>query len=162
LAAAISLLNLTSWSLADLAEKIGLQAWVQHLYALGIGNAEVAKGEVLCNITCQGYYLTTCISSHNKDKYILIMVQPPYVLVPTNSLGDWYADWGLQVVKEIKGFLLREKRMVGLIIMGIEALVTMTVIAVTATVALTQAVQNAYYVTIWMFTSTYLKLWLLH
>jgi hypothetical protein len=53
---------------------------------------------------------------------------------------------GLQVVKETKGFLLREKRIVGLIIAGIAAFVTMIATATTASVALTQAVQNAHYV----------------
>jgi hypothetical protein len=117
LAAAIGLLNLTSLSLADLdrgeAEKIGLQACFQHPYVLVIGNVEAAKGEGLYSITCQGCNLTTCICSHNKDRDILIVVQPPYVLVPTNILGDWYDDRDLQVVKEIKEFLLREKRMWG-------------------------------------------------
>jgi lysylphosphatidylglycerol synthetase-like protein (DUF2156 family) len=66
--------------------------------------------------------------------------------VSTNILGDWYADKGLQVVKEIKGFLHREKRMMRLIIAGTVALVTMIATAATAPVALTQAVQNADYV----------------
>jgi hypothetical protein len=96
LAAAVGMLNLKSWSLADLdsgkAEKIGLQACIQHLYTLVTGHFEVAKGEGLYSITCQGCNLTTCISSHNKDKDILTVVQPPYALMPTNSLGDWYAD----------------------------------------------------------------------
>jgi hypothetical protein len=150
LAAATGLLNLMSWSLANLdsegAENIGLQACNQHLCTLVIGNVEVAKGEVLYSITCQGCNLTTHISSLNKDRDTLIVVQPPYVLVPTNSLGDWYANRDLQVVKEIKGFLLREKRMVGLITAGIAALVTTIATAATASGALTQAVQNAYYV----------------
>jgi hypothetical protein len=64
--------------------------------------------------------------------------------VPTNILGDWYADRGLQVVKDIKVFLLRVKRMVGLITAGTMAFVTMIATAATATVALTQAVQNAH------------------
>jgi hypothetical protein len=64
--------------------------------------------------------------------------------VPINSLGDWYADRGLQVVKEIKEFLLREKRLIGLIIAGIVDPATMIATAATVTVALTQAVQNAH------------------
>jgi hypothetical protein len=63
-AAAIGLLNLKSWSLAGLdsggAEKISLQACVQHPYVLVISNAKVAKGEGLHSIACQGcnpYYL---------------------------------------------------------------------------------------------------------
>jgi hypothetical protein len=118
------------------------------------------KGYIV--LLVKGATLTTCISSHNKDKPILVMVQPPYVLVSTNSSGDWYADIGLQIVKEIKGFLLREKRMVRLIIAGIAAFVTMIATAATVVVALTQAVQNAHYVTRWMFASTYLRLCLSH
>jgi hypothetical protein len=87
------------------AEKIGLQACIQHPYTLVTGDINLAKGEGLYSITCQEY-----ICSHNKGKDILIIVQPPYVLVPTNILGDWYANRGLQIVKEIKVLLLRKKR----------------------------------------------------
>jgi hypothetical protein len=70
------------------------------------------------------------------------MVQLSYVLVPTNILGDWHANKALQVVKEIKGISLKEKRMVGLIIAGTMALVTMIATAATAAVALTQNPHN--------------------
>jgi hypothetical protein len=105
---------------------------------LVIGIVEVAKGEGLENIVFQGCNLTTHISSHNKDKDILIMAQPFYVLVPTNILGDWYTDRGPQVVKELKGPLLREKRMEGLCIAGILVFVTMMAMDASATAALTQ------------------------
>jgi hypothetical protein len=48
------------------------------------------------------------------DNYIngslLIVKKSPYILVPTNFMGSWYHDRGLQVVKEIKTLLVREKK----------------------------------------------------
>jgi hypothetical protein len=68
------------------------------------------------------------------------------MLVPTNFMGLWYHDRGLQVVKEIKSLLVREKRFVGLLIAGIVAAITAIATMATAVVALSQSIQNAHYV----------------
>jgi hypothetical protein len=51
-------------------------------------------------------------------------------------MGPWYHDRGLQVVKEIKIFLVREKRFVGLMITGIIVAITAIATMITAAVAL--------------------------
>jgi hypothetical protein len=74
------------------------------------------------------------------DNYIngslLTVKQSPYILVPTNFTGTWCHNRGLQVVKEIKSLLVREKRFVGLLIAGIVAAITATATMATAAVAL--------------------------
>jgi hypothetical protein len=84
------------------------------------------------------------------DNYIngslLIVKQSPYILVCTNFTGQWYHDRGLQVVKEIKSLLVREKRFVGLLIAGIVAAITAIATMATAAVALSQSIQNAHYI----------------
>jgi hypothetical protein len=65
-------------------------------------------------------------------------------LVPTNFTRPWYCDRGLQVVKEIKSLLVREKRFVGLLIAGIVAAIAAIATMTTAAVALSQSIQNAH------------------
>lgn len=50
------------------------------------------------------------------------------------------------MLKELKGALSRQKRVIGLIIAGLTALISMIAAAATAVVALTQEVQTAHYV----------------
>jgi hypothetical protein len=84
------------------------------------------------------------------DNYIngslLIVKQIPYILVSPNFMGPLYHDRGLQVVKEIKSLLVREKRFVGLLKAGIVAAITATAAMATAAVALSQSIQNAHYI----------------
>jgi fluoride ion exporter CrcB/FEX len=84
------------------------------------------------------------------DNYIngslLIVKQNPYILLPTNFTGQWYHDRGLQVVKDIKSLLVRDKRCVGLLIAGIVAAITAIATMATAAVALSQSIENAHYV----------------
>jgi hypothetical protein len=72
--------------------------------------------------------------------------QSPYILVPTNFTGSWYHDRGLQVVKEIKSLLVREKTFVGLLIASIVAAITTIATMTTAAVALSQSIQNTHYI----------------
>jgi hypothetical protein len=84
------------------------------------------------------------------DNYIngslLIVKQSPYIFVPTNLTRPWYHDRGLQVVKEIKSLLVREKRFVGLLRADFVAAITAIATLATAAVALSQSIQNARYV----------------
>jgi hypothetical protein len=68
---------------------------------------------------------------------ILVVRHIPYLLVPTNFTGPWYYDKVLQVIKEVKGLLVREKRVVD-IITRIVAIITAITAMVTASVALSQ------------------------
>jgi hypothetical protein len=61
-------------------------------------------------------------------------------------MGPWYHDRGLLVVKEIKTLLVREKRFVGFVIAGIIVAITAIATMTTGAVALSQSIQNAYYV----------------
>lgn len=49
------------------------------------------------------------------------------------------------MLKELKGAVSRQKRVIGLIIAGLTALISMIAAAATAAVALTQEVQTAHY-----------------
>jgi hypothetical protein len=148
LTAATELLNLTSWFLDDLGhgvDKRGLQAYVQHPFALVMGNLNITKNGSIYEINCLTCNLTACTSTYNKGETIFVVKHVPYLLVPTNLTGPWYHDKGLQFIKEVKSLLVREKRVTGLIIASIVAAITAIATMAMASVALSQNVQNAHY-----------------
>jgi hypothetical protein len=66
--------------------------------------------------------------------------------VPTNFIGPWDHNRGLQVDKEVKAKLGREKRFVGLLVAGIIAAIAAIAAVATTAVALSQSIQKAHYV----------------
>jgi hypothetical protein len=77
---------------------------------------------------------------------LLIVKQSPYILVPTNFTGPWYHDKALQLVKEIKSLLVREKIFVRFLTAGIVAAITTIATMTTVAVALSKSIQNTHYV----------------
>jgi hypothetical protein len=86
---------------------------------------------------------------------ILVVRYIPYLLIPTNFTSPWYHGKGLQVIKEVKSLLMREKRVIGLIIIGIVAAITSVATMATAAVALSQSIQNSHYINTLIWNVTY-------
>jgi hypothetical protein len=96
-----------------------------------MGNLNTTKNGLIYEINCLTCHLTACTSTYNKGKTILVVRHIPYFLVPTIFTGPWYHNKDLQVTKEVKGLLVREKRVIGLIIAGILAINAMATATVT-------------------------------
>jgi hypothetical protein len=139
LGAATANIKLSSHSSSSVIK--GLQACVQHPFALLAGSINISKNRTIFDISCSNCNLTSCMDNYINGS-LLIVKQSPYILVPTNFMGPWYHDRGLQVVKEIKTLSVREKRFVGFVIRGIIAIATMA----TGAVVLSQSIQNVHYV----------------
>jgi hypothetical protein len=106
LRAATANINLTSHSGSSVVK--GLQDCVQHPFALLAGSINISKNRTIFDSSCSYCNLTSCVDNYINGS-LLIVKQSPYILVPTNFMGPWYHDRGLQVVKEIKSLLVREK-----------------------------------------------------
>jgi hypothetical protein len=102
-----------------------LHACVQYPFALVAGSINISKNKTIFDIFCSNCNLTSYVDNYINGS-LFIVKQSQYILVPTNFTGPWYYDRGLQVVKEIKSLLVREKRFVGLLIAGIVAAITAT------------------------------------
>ncbi|KAK1337780.1 hypothetical protein QTO34_002414 [Cnephaeus nilssonii] len=124
----------------------GLLACVQPPYVLVTGNVNITRLDTHYAVQCHYCNLTSCVSRHNLNEDILILKQPSFIMLPTNITGKWYHDAGLQALQELHNQLSREKRALGLIIFGIVTLITVIASAVTASLALTQSIQNAKFV----------------
>lgn len=55
---------------------------------------------------------------------MLIVRQPPCVMVPVNITGDWYDNQGLRALQLLNNQLTRTKRFVAALILGITALIS--------------------------------------
>jgi hypothetical protein len=141
--AAISTINLTIHSGSSVTKV--LKACVQYSFALLTRSINISKNRIIFGISCSKCNLTSCVDNYINGS-LFIVKQNPYILVATNFMGPWYHDRGLQVVKEIKSLLVREKRFVGLLIAGIVAAITAIATMNTAAVALSQSIQDAHYV----------------
>jgi hypothetical protein len=70
--------------------------------------------------------------------------QLAFAVLPVEINGTWYNNPGVQALLEVEKALTRHKRVIGLIIAGVLALVSLIASAVASTVALSQSIQTAH------------------
>lgn len=118
-----------------------MRACLPEPYAFLTGNFSVNSTNVMCT-ECN---IMNCINSSSVS--FLLVKQPSYVYIPVNLTHDWYADRGTEVLEIVTQRLLsRQKRVLGLIIAGIAALITAITVTTVASVSLSQSIQTANYV----------------
>ena len=76
---------------------------------------------------------------------VMVVYQPAFVLLPVSMTRPWYSEKILQVVDELSQALSRSKKVVGLIIVGIAALVSLIANTTASAIALTQEVKDSYF-----------------
>lgn len=133
------------------SEPIGLRACVSYPYAILLGEVglvNIRQEAASYHVYCHSCKLTNCISSsENKQLKVMLLVQrPPFVMLPV-ELGDepWYDNSALQVLYRLNE-LIRPKRFVAALILGIAALISILTTFAVATTALVQEIQTAHFV----------------
>jgi Ca2+/H+ antiporter len=77
----------------------------------------------------------------------MVVYQSAFVLLLVSITEPWYSEKDLQILEEVSQTLSRSKRVVGLIIGGIAALITLIATSTIASaIALTQEVKTATFV----------------
>lgn len=130
----------------------GLRACLSYPYAMLLAQqASVNISQEPGNsysVTCHSCKLTNCISSaESKDLDTVIIVRrPSYVLLPV-ELGEepWYDNAALQVLEDFNA-LIRPKRFVAALVLGIAALISILTTFTVATTALVETIQTAQFV----------------
>ena len=88
--------------------------------------------DMLFELECKNCVLTNCLPVHLPSPQtgpvtIFLTMQPPYLLLPVEIEGPWYANYGYhQFAVEMQLQLKRLKCFLGLLMAGITALVTLT------------------------------------
>ena len=116
LGAVLHLINFTTPSTSglDLAFQCGLYACVQQPYAMITGNINITYEDEKYTVTCENCNWTNCVRKHNSEEDILLIHQPPFLMIQVTVTGPWYADAGLQALEELHKTLSCPKRALSL------------------------------------------------
>ena len=96
-------------------------------------------------VICYQCILSTCITSSFNVQAFVILKRLPYLMTPVNIMGIWYDNYGLLVLQQVKE-LLRPCRLIGLLILGISALIASIASVTVAAVSLLQQVHTSQHV----------------
>ncbi|XP_059012791.1 endogenous retrovirus group K member 25 Env polyprotein-like [Mustela lutreola] len=119
------------------------QACVPHPFMLVVGNLTVNREKATYHFSCYNCTLTNCIRGVPPGNGVLMVKQPPFIMIPVNISKPWYSNPGLELWERVQTALSRPRREIGLLVLGIVSLITLIATAVTASVSLAQAVHTA-------------------
>ncbi|XP_043780721.1 uncharacterized protein LOC122708577 [Cervus elaphus] len=119
------------------------RACVPYPFMIIAGSVNLTKNNSQYYIHCFNCTLTNCIRGIRNNSGVLIVKQPPFVMLPVNLTEPWYEESGLELWERVRTALARPRRGIGLIILGVVTLITLIASAVTASVSLAQSVHTA-------------------
>ncbi|XP_043757898.1 endogenous retrovirus group K member 25 Env polyprotein-like [Cervus elaphus] len=119
------------------------RACVPYPFMIIAGSVNLTKNNSQYYIHCFNCTLTNCIQGIRNNSGVLIVKQPPFVMLPVNLTEPWYEESGLELWNKVRTALARPRRGIGLIILGVVTLITLIASAVTASVSLAQSVHTA-------------------
>ncbi|XP_060009226.1 endogenous retrovirus group K member 13-1 Env polyprotein-like [Lagenorhynchus albirostris] len=129
-------------------EQYYVQTCVSSPYSLLLSNdsekLQIVQNNMRFYITCQQCILTTCIVPEMNVSTIIVLKRPAYIMLPVALNESWYTDIGAEIVRQV-GELMRPKRFVATLILGISALIGILSSFSVATYALVKEVQTAQY-----------------
>ncbi|XP_069902976.1 endogenous retrovirus group K member 25 Env polyprotein-like [Globicephala melas] len=130
------------------AEEYYVQTCVTSPYSLLLSNdsekLQIMQYNMRFYITCQQCILTTCIIPEMNVSTIMVLKRPAYIMLPVALNESWYTDIGAEIVRQV-GELIRPKRFVATLILGISALIGILSSFTVATYTLVKEVQTAQY-----------------
>ncbi|KAB0338056.1 hypothetical protein FD755_025369 [Muntiacus reevesi] len=119
------------------------RACVSYPFMILVGSVTLSKNASLYHVHCFNCTLTNCIRGMENNSGALIVKQPPFVMMPVNLTEPWYEESGLELWNKVRTALARPRRGIGLIILGVVALIALIASATTASVSLAQSVHTA-------------------
>ncbi|XP_049560447.1 endogenous retrovirus group K member 6 Env polyprotein-like [Orcinus orca] len=129
-------------------EEYYVQTCVLSPYSLLLSNdsekLQIMQYNMRFYITCQQCILTTCIIPEMNVSTIMVLKRPAYIVLPVALNESWYTDIGAEIIRQV-GELIRPKRFVATLILGISALIGILSSFTVATYALVKEVQTAQY-----------------
>ena len=96
-------------------------------------------------VTCERCMLSSCLTPQYNVFSFVVLKRPPYLMIPVTVTTHWYDDYGLAVLQQLQE-LMQQWRFVGLLILGISALIAAITSITVAAISLTQQVHTAQYV----------------
>lgn len=125
-------------------EIFGVRACVNTPHAVLVGNPNITMLGKSFHITCNNCILTINSGLPKNQATFLLIHQPPHRLLPVSLDGEWFDDPGLYILQKLDA-LIRPKRFVAALILGITALISIITSLALSTAALVQEVHTAYH-----------------
>ena len=118
------------------------------LLARNQSDLEVSEGETVYNVICVNCFISNCVDGNDYSNYkaVMIVKQPPYLMVPVKLEGQWFDDYALKVLYELNGLISRPKRFIAALVVGITALIAIMASVTVSAVALSKEVHTASFV----------------
>ena len=93
-------------------------------------------------------FISNCVYGNDYSNYkaMMIVKQPPYLMVPVKLEGQWFDDYALNVLYELNGLISQPKRFITALIVGITALISIIASVTVPAVALSKEVHTASFV----------------
>ena len=88
-------------------------------------------------MTCEQYMLSSCLTPPYNVCSFMVLKRPPYLMVPVTVTTYCYDNHGLTVLQQLQD-LMWTQRLVGLLILGISALITAITSVTVEAISLTQ------------------------
>lgn len=108
-------------------------------------NLQIVRKYHRFHVLCTECMLTTCIIPNMKVQIIMLLKKPAYIMLPVTLEESWYSDKGVKVIKRVSK-LMRPKRFVATLILGISALIGIVSSFSLAMYTLVKEVQTAQYI----------------
>ena len=108
------------------------------LLAKNQSDLRVFKRKTVYNVKCVNCFISNCVDENDYSNYkaVMIVKQPPYLMVPVKLEGQWFDDYALKVLYKLNGLFSRPKRFIAALIVGITALIA----GITALIAIIASV----------------------
>ena len=118
------------------------------LLARNRNDSRVFEGETVYNVYCVNCFISNCVDGNDYSNYkaVMIVKQPPYLMVPVKLEGQWFDDYALKVSYELNGLISRPKRFTPALTVGITALIAIIASVTVSAVALSKEVHIASFV----------------
>ena len=117
------------------------------LLASNQSDLEVSEGETVYNVICVNCFISNCVDGNDYNyKVVMIVKQPPYLMVPVKLEGQSFDDYALKVLYELNGLISRSKRFIAALVVGITALIAIIASVTVSAVALSKEVHTASFV----------------
>ena len=129
-----------------------VRACVHSPYAFLLARSQndlgVLEGETVYNVECVNCFISNCVDGNDYSIYkgVMIVKQPPYLMVPVKLEGQWFDDYALKVSYELNGLISRPKRFTPALIVGIAALIAIIASVMVSAVALSKEMHTALFV----------------
>ena len=118
------------------------------LLARNRNDSRVFEGETVYNVYCVNCFISNYVDGNDYSNYkaVMIVKQPPYLMVPVKLEGQWFDDYALKVSYELNGLISRPKRFTPALTVGITALIAIIASVTVSAVALSKEVHIASFV----------------